>query len=207
MTQGNVTQNWWVQTTLWENIYDIAMWPFWSNLKVEMFTSNWVPVIRWWNLLNDFVSWDFVYVSENKADSLKRSIAIRQNLTDEWKERWIENQIDYAILTAEISKATFGMTPSEYKKHKNLKKENLRDYMTDLELIFNMLWEKVTTEIFKKEKPDIFLKNKKVANRWWSVAGKARKDTEKELWRSVVSDGNYLNEWESQKRLKNKKSE
>jgi len=88
------------------------------------------------------------------VDKRLRGIAIRQNLTDEWKERGINEQKEYAILTAEISKATFGMTPSEYKKYKNLEKENLRDHMTDLELIFNMLGERVTTEISKKEKPD-----------------------------------------------------
>ncbi len=89
-------------------------------------------------------------------DKRLRGIAIRQNLTDEWEERGIQKQKDYAILTAEISKATFGMTPSEYKKYKQIPKKsksNLRDNMTDLELIFSMLGEKVTTEISKKEKP------------------------------------------------------
>ena len=101
-------------------------------------------------------------------DKRLRGIAIRQNLTDEWKERGIEHQQDYAILTAEISKATFGITPSEYKKFKNLptkSKMNLRDHMTDLELIFTMLGEKVTTEISEKEKPKGMPENKKVARR------------------------------------------
>ena len=139
--------------------------------------------------------------SKDWIDKRLRWIAIRQNLTDEWKDRWIEDQRDYAILTAEISKATFGMTPSEYKEYKNLKKENLRDHMTDLELIFNMLWEKVTTEISTQEKPNTFIKSKKVANRWWAVAGKARKDTEKELWRSVIDKKNYLSDKENTKRI------
>ena len=81
-------------------------------------------------------------------DKRIRGIAIRQNLTDEWKERGIQSQRDYAILTAEISKATFGMTPSEYRKHKKIpskSKSNLRDNMTDLELIFTMLGKRVTT--------------------------------------------------------------
>ena len=89
-------------------------------------------------------------------DKRLRGIAIRQNLTDEWKERGITASLDYAILTAEISKATFGMTPSEYKKHKNIpvrSKANLRDNMTDLELIFTMLGERVTTEISQNEDP------------------------------------------------------
>jgi len=117
-------------------------------------------------------------------DKRLRGIAIRQNLTDEWHKRGIIRQREYAILTAEISKATFGMTPSEYKKIKNIStksKSNLRDNMTDLELIFSMLGERVTTEISQKEEPDTFLKNKKVARRGGGVAGKARKETEKEL--------------------------
>ena len=127
-------------------------------------------------------------------DKRLRGIAIRQNLTDEWKERGIETESDYAILTAEISKATFGITPSEYKELKGLsmKNENLCDHMNDLELIFTMLGEKVTTEISHKEKPDTFKKSKKVAKRGGSVAGVARKETEKELGRSIVSKQNYL---------------
>lgn len=125
-------------------------------------------------------------------DKRLRGMAIRQNLTDEWKDRGIINKRDFAILTADISKATFGMTPSEYKEYKNLQNENLRDHMTDLELIFTMLGEKVTTEISKKEKPDNFNKNRKVAKRGGSVAGVARKETEKELGHSIVSDENFL---------------
>ena len=128
-------------------------------------------------------------------DKRLRGMAVRQNLTDEWKERGIENQRDYAILTAEISKATFGMTPGEYKKHKNIptkSKVNLRDNMTDLELIFTMLGERVTTEISEQEKPDTFTGNKKVAKRGGTVAGNARKETEKELGRSIVSEDNNL---------------
>ncbi len=128
-------------------------------------------------------------------DKRLRGIAIRQNLTDEWKERGIKEQRDYAILTAEISKATFGMTPSEYKEFKNLpakSKINLRDNMDDLELIFTMLGERVTTEISKKEKPETFGENKNVARRGGKVAGDARQNTEKELGRSIVSDKNNL---------------
>ncbi len=124
-------------------------------------------------------------------DKRLRGVAIRQNLTDEWQERGIKKHSDYAILTAEISKATFGMTPTEYKDFKNLpakSKANLRDNMDDLELIFTMLGERVTTEISKEEKPETFNENKKVANRGDKVAGNARKETEKELGRSVVSE-------------------
>jgi hypothetical protein len=127
-------------------------------------------------------------------DKRLRGIAIRQNLTDEWKARGIEQERNFAILTAEISKATFGLTPSEYKEIKGLtkKNQNLRDHMTDLELIFTMLGEKVTTEISKKEKPSTFSKSKNVARRGGTVAGNARKETEKELGRSVISANNFL---------------
>jgi hypothetical protein len=127
-------------------------------------------------------------------DKRLRGIAIRQNLTDEWKERGISTEHDFGILTAEIAKATFGVTPAKHKEIKRLtrKSENLRDHMTDLELIFTMLGEKVTTEISQAEKPDTFEKNRKVAKRGGSVAGTARKETEKELGRSVVSKENFL---------------
>ena len=127
-------------------------------------------------------------------DKRLRGIAIRQNLTDEWKKRGITSESDYAILTAEISKATFGLTPSEYKEYKGLtkKNQNLRDHMDDLELIFTMLGERVTTEISEKEQPDTFAKSKNIARRGGNVAGKAREATEKELGRSVISDKNFL---------------
>jgi hypothetical protein len=128
-------------------------------------------------------------------DKRLRGIAIRQNLTDEWKERGIKDDRDYAILTAEISKATFGMTPNEYREFKKLpvkSKANLRDNMDDLELIFTMLGERVTTEISKNEKPGTFGENQSVAWRGGKVAGDARESTEKELGRSVVSSKNSL---------------
>ena len=133
--------------------------------------------------------------SKDWIDKRLRGIAIRQNLTDEWKERGITKERDFAILTAEISKATFGLTPSEYKEVKGLtkKNQNLRDHMTDLELIFTMLGERVTTEISQQEKPEDFEKNKDVARRGGNVAGVARKETEKELGHSVISSENYLN--------------
>ncbi len=130
--------------------------------------------------------------SENWIEKRMRGIAIREELTDEWQKRGVKEQKEYEILTAEISKATFGVTPSEYKKLKGLKRQNLRDHMDDLELIFNMLGERVTTEISQQEKPDTFVKNKKVAERGGSVAGNARKQTEKELGRPIVSKENYL---------------
>ena len=127
-------------------------------------------------------------------DKRLRGIAIRQNLTDEWKERGITEERDYAILTAEISKATFGMTPSAYKAYKGLESpnQNLRDHMTDLELIFTMLGERVTTELSRQERPDTMPGHKSVARRGGRVAGNARKETEKELGHSIISSENYL---------------
>jgi len=126
-------------------------------------------------------------------DKRLRGIAIRQNLTDEWKERGIREERDFAILTAEIARATFGVTPSEHRAIKRLTKkgQNLRDHMTDLELIFTMLGERVTTEISQQEKPDTFAESKQVARRG-NVAGVARRETERELGHSVVSGQNFL---------------
>lgn len=124
-------------------------------------------------------------------DKRLRGMAIRQNLTDEWKRRGIDSEMDYAILTAEISKATFGMTPSEY-KGLTKKNQNLRDHMDDLELIFTMLGERVTTEISQQEDPETFEESRQIAKRGGKVAGVARKETEKELGRSVSTPKNYL---------------
>lgn len=131
-----------------------------------------------------------------------RSIAIREELTGEWKNRGVKEQIEYAILTAEISKATFGLTPSEYKKVKGLKSQNLRDHMNDLELIFSMLGEASTTEIVKKKNPVGFVENKKAANQGGKIAGDARKALELETGNKVVSSKNYLPENKKNKELK-----
>ena len=128
-----------------------------------------------------------------------RSIAIREELTGEWKNRGVKEQKDYAILTAEISKATFGLTPSQYKNIKGLKSQNLRDHMNDLELIFSMLGEASTTAIVKTRNPKGFVENKKAAKQGGSVAGKARRDLEYKTGQKVVSPENYLPE-----RIKNK---
>ena len=132
--------------------------------------------------------------SKDWIDKRLRGIAIRQNLTDEWKERGITEDRDFAILTAEISKATFGMTPAAYKAYKGLDSpnQNLRDHMTDLELIFTMLGERVTTELSRQEKPSTMPGHKSVARRGGRVAGNARKETEKELGHSIISGENHL---------------
>jgi len=122
-----------------------------------------------------------------------RGIAIRDELTDEWQKRGVEEQREYAILTAEISKATFGITPSEYKKLKGLQRENLRDHMNDLELLFTQLGEAATTEIARTDEAQGFDENADAAKRGGAVAGKARKDLEAQTKRKVVSSENYKN--------------
>jgi DNA-damage-inducible protein D len=121
-----------------------------------------------------------------------RGIAVRDELTDEWKDRGIRDQRDFAILTAEISKATFGLTPTEYKSLKGLKRENLRDHMTDLELIFTMLGEAATTEIARSKDALGFDENKTAANEGGAVAGTARRQLEAKSGKRVVTRQNYL---------------
>lgn len=133
-----------------------------------------------------------------------RSIVIRDELTERWKNSGIKEQLEYAILTAEISKATFGLTPSEYKKIKGLKNQNLRDHMSDLELIFSMLGEASTTEIVKTKNPKGFVENKKVAIQGGTVAGNARTELEKRTGKKVVTSENYLLETPKSKKLNKK---
>ena len=141
--------------------------------------------------------------SDEWIEKRLRSIAIREELTEEWSQRGVKAQKEYAILTAQISKATFGLTPSEYKGVKNLKRENLRDHMTDLELIFSMLGEASTNAIVKTQNPIGFTENKKVAKQGGDVAGNARKELEIKTGEKVVSPTNYKAlEEKKQKRIK-----
>jgi hypothetical protein len=119
-----------------------------------------------------------------------KTIEVRRELTDEWNRSGIEKETDFAILTNEITKAWSGKTVSEYKQLKNLKKENLRDNMTNLELVLNMLAEATTTELSKKESPNEFEESKKIAIRGGTVAGNTRKDIEKQLGESIVTSKN-----------------
>ncbi len=123
-----------------------------------------------------------------------RSIAIREELTEEWKNHGIKERIEYSILTAEISKATFGLTPSQHKQMKGLKTQNLRDHMTDLELIFSMLGEASTKEIVINTNPLGFEQNKKAAKAGGKIAGDARKQLEIKSGKKVVTKQNYLPE-------------
>lgn len=131
-----------------------------------------------------------------------RGIQVRAELTDEWDKRNAGGSKEFAILTAEISKATFGMTPSEYKEYKNIARESLRDHMTDLELIFTMLGEASTTEIARSKDAQGFTENESAARTGGNVAGKARKDLEKQTGNKVVTDQNYLDR--AQKIIKEK---
>ncbi len=139
--------------------------------------------------------------SDNWIEKRMRGIAIREELTDEWKKREVREKREYEILTAEIAKAAFGITPDKHKKLKGLKRENLRDHMTDLELIFSMLGEAATTEITRVDDAKGFHESKHAARKGGDVAGKAREDLEKKTGRRVVSRENYLTEPESRKRL------
>ena len=129
-----------------------------------------------------------------------RGIAIRDELTDEWEKRGVKEDTEYAILTAEISKAAFGMTPGEYKEFKGLKRENLRDHMNDLELIFTMLGEASTTRIARNKDAKGFGQNRVAAREGGAVAGVARKELERKSGQKVISRENYLKEAESSKR-------
>ena len=138
--------------------------------------------------------------SDDWIEKRMRGIAIRDELTDEWKKREVRREKEYAILTAEIAKAAFGVTPGEHKKLKGLIRENLRDHMTDLELIFSMLGEAATTEITRVDDARGFQESKRAAHKGGDVAGKARKDLERKTRKKVVSPENYLDI--SQKRRK-----
>jgi hypothetical protein len=130
--------------------------------------------------------------SENWIGKRMRGIAIHDELTDEWKKRQVGQEQEFAILTAEISRATFGLTPSEYKDFKGLERENLRDHMNDLELIFSMLGEAATTEITKAQDAEGFVQNRAAARKGGRIAGDARENLEKETKKMVVSKENYL---------------
>ncbi|MBI5002868.1 phage antirepressor protein [Candidatus Woesearchaeota archaeon] len=139
-------------------------------------------------------------------DKRLRGIAIRQELTEEWKGRGITEETDFAILTNEITKATFGKTVQEYKDFKGISKknQNLRDHMSDWELIFTMFGEKATTDITKTRDAQGFYENKQAAQRGGQIAQNARKELEQETGENVVSKNNFLNLTEK-KKLENKK--
>jgi len=131
--------------------------------------------------------------SEAWIEKRMRGIAVRDELTNEWSKRGVREHLEYAILTAEISKATFGMTPAQYREYKALAHpgDNLRDHMTDLELIFTMLGEASTTEIARNTDANGFPENKQAARAGGKVAGDARKALERKSGRTVTSRKNF----------------
>lgn len=142
--------------------------------------------------------------SKNWINQRIKSIEVRKELTDEWELRGVKKGLEYAILTDEITQAWTGLTTKQYKNLKDLKKENLRDNMTNLELVLNMLAETSTTELSKEQKPKTVSENRNVARKGGSVAGVARKDLEKKLGKSVISP---LNAKELKQKKDNKKIE
>jgi len=128
--------------------------------------------------------------SKEWVDLRLKTIEIRKDLTNEWNERGIKTNNEFAILTDDISFAWAGMRTKDYKKHKDLKKENLRDNMTNLELVLNMLAETSTTEISKTKKPETFNENRKIAREGGGIAGNARKQIEQKTGKSVISGKN-----------------
>ena len=140
--------------------------------------------------------------SEDWIEKRMQSIEVRGKLTDEWKNRGVKKGLEYAILTAEISRASFGMTPSEYKKYKGLKRENLRDHMTDLELIFTMLGETQTRIEAIDKNAQGFVENKKAAKKGGKAAGKALDAFEKETQQKVVNKSNFVDQIEEAKQKK-----
>jgi len=128
--------------------------------------------------------------SKNWINQRLKSIEVRKELTDEWDLRGVKKGLEYAILTNEITEAWAGLTTKEYKKLKNLKKENLRDNMTNLELVLNMLAEATTTEISKEKKPKTFSENKEIAKQGGTIAGNTRKEIEEKTGKNVVTSSN-----------------
>ncbi len=142
--------------------------------------------------------------SEGWIEKRMRGIQIREELTNEWRNREVGGEREYAILTAEISQATFGMRPSNYKKFKGLKRQNLRDHMDGVELIFSMLGEVSTTHIARAKNTQGFNENKDAANKGGNVAGNARRELEEKSGRKVSTKQNYLKKSESELKLSNK---
>jgi hypothetical protein len=137
--------------------------------------------------------------------SALRGIEVRGELTEEWEKRGVKEKPDHAILASEISNAAFGLTPGEYKQFKGLQRENLRDHMTGLELIYSMLGEAATTEIARKQDTQRFNENKRAARKGGRISGAAREKLEAETGTRVSTPENFLDEPESRKRLKSER--
>lgn len=139
--------------------------------------------------------------SKNWINQRLKSIEVRKELTDEWENRGVKKGQEYAILTDEITKAWSGLSVKQYKNHKGLKKENLRDNMSNLELVLNMLAEATTTEISKEKNPKTFTENKKIAKQGGTIAGNTRKEIEEKTGKKVVNKLNATDYLENKKGL------
>ena len=139
--------------------------------------------------------------NESWIEKRIRGIAIREDLTEEWQNRGVANEKGYAILTTEISKAAFDMTPSEYKRFKGLKRENLRDHMDDMELILTMLGEATTTRLTRDRDSHKFPKLRQDAKDGGTIAGRTRKDIERQTKRPISTKKNYLRSPQNQKMI------
>lgn len=136
--------------------------------------------------------------SDRWIDSRLRTIAIRNELTEEWRQRGVEKDAEFAVLTAVISKGTFGVTPSEHKQIKGLKQQNLRDHMTNEELVFTMLGELATTRIARRDDAQGFVENQEAALEGGELAGDARQKFETQTGAPVLSSRNFLEQPEAQ---------
>ena len=139
--------------------------------------------------------------SKSWINQLLKSIEVRKELTDEWDNRGVKKGQEYAILTDEITKAWSGLSVKQYKNHKGLKKENLRDNMSNLELVLNMLAEATTTEISKEKQPKTFIENKKIAKQGGTIAGNTRKEIEEKTGKKVVNKLNAPDYLENKKEI------
>jgi hypothetical protein len=139
--------------------------------------------------------------SKNWINQRLKSIEVRKELTDEWENRGVKKGQEYAILTDEITKAWSGLSVKQYKNHKGLKKENLRDNMSNLELVLSMLAEATTTEISKEKKPKTFTENKKIAKQGGTIAGNTRKEIEEKTGKKIVNKLNAIDYLENKKGL------
>lgn len=161
---------------------------------------------EWWFAISDIVEalTDISNSSDTIEDMRKRDIAVRTSLSNEWDKRGVSKKTAHTILVDEISIAAFGLTPSGYKELKGLERENLRDHMSDLELIFSMLGEAATTEIARKQDAQGFDENRTVARKGGRIAGGAREKLEQETGEKILNKDNYLTEPESRRRLATK---
>ena len=175
----------------WDNKKEL--WYF-SVVDVIRVLTNSVDALAYWRKLKERLLKEGGNETVTKCHGLKMIAADnKMRLTDEWEKRGVKEEIEFAILTDEISQAWAGLTTKQYRNLKGLKKESLRDNMTNLELVLNMLAETATTEISQKRKPKDFVQSKRVAREGGTVAGNARKEIELKTGKKVITSKNVKN--------------